>query len=294
MKAYTTEEYNSLLKKNGFPLVKQPDSAFADNNIFEAFPLLYRGCHVAEIETNVDLQNIQGRPEDKSYNGNILHFTQSFNKAYSYAKTNITRQQFPDKRVCIVAYDSKLLFECGTYGPDYGEGKSITFKESIEKYQQLRWYPKENIKNISDISHCISFVVYEGKCYKLIEDIPRIYVENNKFPNEENYILYNRKTEMQTLLQHKNGRLYRYESRLYFRIRDSVENAIFDSNHHKVLQIGSYFYESIGDFILYKTHEKGYQWEIDCPESMLVDVLHHECDGKYISLVNRTYPIKIR
>lgn len=73
-----------------------------------------------------------------------------------------------------------------------------------------------------------------------------------------------------------------------------MKDRVFDSNVHKILSIGNYFYESIGDFVVYRTQETGFHWEIDCPEFRLCDVLFHECEGKYISLVKPIYPVTIQ
>jgi hypothetical protein len=69
--------------------------------------ILFRGCHVSELSNKVSL-------EDKTYDGNIIHLTTTYERAFSYATGNSRREQFDDKRVCVVIYDTEILLENGT------------------------------------------------------------------------------------------------------------------------------------------------------------------------------------
>lgn len=265
MKAYTNEQFRSLLKVKGFPIVG------------DSTQVLYRGCHVAELGATVELANIQGRPEDKSFNGNILHLNTFCRIAYSYAQDNKRREQFSDKRVCVVAYDKNLLGKCGRY--------------ELKKENELRWHCNADVKYMSQIRHCILFILYEGKCYTSPEQIPNDVANKVTDSIAANYVLYNRQTNTKTLISLEKNRIKKYESQLCF---DPPKlPLVFDSKQHAFLQLGEYVYEPKGDFALYKTTEQGFSWEMDCNLFQLANLLLYLEENACHSLVELTYPVRM-
>lgn len=83
----------------------------------------------------------------------------------------------------------------------------------------------------------------------------------------------------------------RYETRPYF--RELREECIFDSRQKQILQIGDYFYKAVGDFSLYKTTEKGWQWELDAGDWGLRDIFQYTECGSLLSLVEPVYPFRM-
>lgn len=94
------------------PVEGQASSLFL---LEKLYPILFRGSHLAELNPTINLSEIQGRPEDDSYDGNIIHLTSSLHTALCYAKDNADRP-FPDKRTAVMIYDTAALNQYGTFG----------------------------------------------------------------------------------------------------------------------------------------------------------------------------------
>ncbi|CAN5658146.1 hypothetical protein BH23THE1_BH23THE1_34030 [soil metagenome] len=110
------------------------------HDLITIYPVLFRGCHVAELDLNLPLNKLQGRPEDTSYNGNIIHLTNSYEHACGYASANRNRD-FSDKRMCIAVYDTAQLAKYGTFEPDINDAKAeMSPIESLQYCKQLRWF----------------------------------------------------------------------------------------------------------------------------------------------------------
>lgn len=99
---YTPKQYIKLLTNLGYHIFDEIiPKDFLD---VPKSKLLFRGSHIAELSPSLSLSKIQGRPEDNSYSGNVLHMTNSYIKAYLYAIDNSSRI-FSDKRVGVMASD---------------------------------------------------------------------------------------------------------------------------------------------------------------------------------------------
>lgn len=149
---------------------------FENDNFFCKFPLLsnekigvipkilFRGCHVSELSNKVSLKDIQGRPEDTTYNGNIIHLTTTYERAFSYGTDNSRREQFDDKRVCVAVYDTEILLENGIFLPDIGEGCFTNIEDSINNFQQIRWSSIEENAQAKRLS-AILFIVFNNEVF---------------------------------------------------------------------------------------------------------------------------------
>ena len=134
-------EINALIESVNNPKLKYILKHIADydQRSSNVYPILFRGAHLAELDINLKLSEIQGRPEDTSYNGNVLHLAGDYPTAVRYAVTNSYRD-FPDKRVAIMVYDTSELAKYGTFGPDIVDGSaSMTPLESLQHCSQVRW-----------------------------------------------------------------------------------------------------------------------------------------------------------
>lgn len=143
-KLLTLEELHLLIGSISNTKVKELSDKIIKNypcdniNISESYPILFRGGHLSELNESVNLDQIQGRPEDNSYNGGIIHLTNSLLKALCYANSNKIRP-FTGK-TAVMLYDTSILSNFGSFEPDIVDGKdTITAIESINKCQQVRW-----------------------------------------------------------------------------------------------------------------------------------------------------------
>ncbi len=128
---------------------------------YEKYPILYRGSHLSELDPKLPLSKIQGRPNDKSYSGYILHLSNSFLLAKGYSLSNASLA-FKDSRTSVMLYDTKILYENGVFEtlfaeeiiPDPMNTKSFirtgiykyfyeTIDESLMVAKEVRWKNEE-------------------------------------------------------------------------------------------------------------------------------------------------------
>ena len=130
------DEVEQIRFHRGIPQVK----GVSNSEVAQKYPILFRGCHLAELSPDILLSQIQGRPEDTSYNGNVIHFTHDLPLAIRYCLTNASRP-FPDTTTIVTMYNANILAEYGTFGPDLVDSsESNTAIQSLQQCKQVRWY----------------------------------------------------------------------------------------------------------------------------------------------------------
>lgn len=151
-KLLTLEQQSELIESIQNIKLRDLSLRVTKYEVSKMYPVLFRGAHVAELDPKLNLRQIQGRPEDTSYNGNVLHLTSDFTRAIAYAVTN-ARRDLPDKKVAIMVYDTDILLKYGTnsnekdviksvgFGPGVIDGNVLmTALESLKHCSQVRWY----------------------------------------------------------------------------------------------------------------------------------------------------------
>ena len=270
MLAFTVDEFELFLGKKSFPKMSNLPVLSDDFSLEEQVPTLFRGCHLQEL--HLELSQIQGRPEDKSYSGGVLHLTSLCKRAFDYEVTNSKREQFQDKRTCVVAYDTKILLRNGEFEPDIVDSDAKTPLESLQKCSQIRWYERPKGSRIN----AIKFINYQGKVYfkeqidalidkydtkEVIE--PSYWVINNLVTKKDRYI----KADMS-----KSGNVYLQEldPPYGYRIQNTL---VFDSSKHQYLSFYGYTYKAIGEFTISKCEPFDGTELQGAPISMLSHVL---------------------
>ncbi len=268
----THAEYETLLSITGFPLL-------SDNN-----ELLFRGCHVAELTAN--LSDIQGRPEVKSYNGNILHMTPSYHRAYMYAKDNSRRNQFIDKRTCVVAYDQQRVSKFGRYIRDPLHDNT---EEPVTSQLQLRWHANPNILNMADIQSAIEFIVYNCRVYNDHRSIPTDDVIVSTPAEDGCYIICASSQDVpRTCVSLTNNRCRAYT----YQHEKELDLAV-DTYRHRYLMIGGYIYRVVNHFKIYRTDHVGHDWMKEAGVHNFDHVLNTGPNGSYRKLIEPVYPVCI-
>ncbi len=281
MKALTSSQYNNLLIGNGFTLLTNGSN----------LNLLFRGCHIAELNPDTSLSLIQGRPEDRSYDGNVLHLSSSYNTGYSYSTTNSSRNR-EDNRVCVVAYNKDLLCKYGKY--DMNE----------------RWECNDDVKYMSQIYSTIEFIIYGGRIYNINKGIVNIkdvlslsIISNSNYSNnilignkEEVYIVATCSSLILFYIKYSKGRFIRYEYTRTVYGKPFVDSDVFDSNIHKYINANGYMYKSMYNFRIYKTSNdvpSDVERTIDCGKNGLHYIFYLKDNDKCMYLLEPVYPIKI-
>ncbi|CAK7994895.1 Hypothetical protein POVR1_LOCUS413 [uncultured virus] len=301
MRALTEREFEELLGERKIP--KHPRILEVDGynglESVDEYPLLYRGCHLCELDADVKMSDIQGRKNDTSYNGNVLHLTSKFESAFGYAHCNSSSEQFADKRTCVVAYQPQKLSSYGSFEPDRVDSDTNSAIESLKKCGQVRWRCYSQIARLT----CIEFVIYRGKSYQK-EDLPMLItsVEVSQ-PAQHFQTRYLRLDNLETKEQHYLRISQRISGILYV---DELEDAwkqnwepskiIFDSTVHSYLSMGGYLYAPNHKVMI---HE--YDVELETVGALGKGspdhLFHHHfitfLETKPVFLFRAVYPIKI-
>lgn len=189
-----------------------------ENNIYNKYPILFRACHVKELNPKLNLSEIQGRSEINSYNGNVLHMTNSYFFAKRYENTNRDNTEINDKNVCIVTYDTNILFKYGNFESDKEDGYNTkTPIESLQKTKCVRWECFDNDAQEKRLS-AILFIEKDGIIYWNVDDIPNNNIlEIVNMPSKFYLIQYN---SLINILKFTNKHL------IYYNIRNIPTNNI--------------------------------------------------------------------
>lgn len=266
MIAYTKNEFNDLLIEKGIPILShliKSECNYGSPVPFDnevpldvQVPVLFRGCHLAELHRDVNLSNIQGRPEDTSYNGDILHLTSEPRIAFEYAEDNASRKQFEDKRVCIVAYNTRKLSMIGWLDADIVDSNNAKSQiESLKACMEIRWRCGFQTTQIERLD-AIEFILYQCKMYKkedLQELIDQPTNETVKTRQEDEALikhyevenpLTHRKHYLQ-VVQHSSGH---YVSE--YEMKTRATKVVFNPLMHRYLSIGGHTYMSDYDIVI--------------------------------------------
>ena len=205
MRVYPPNEFKDMLTERGFPILPSSEDQFPPN-------LLFRGCHIAELNPLLSLSEIQGRPCDTSYSGNILHLSNSFARAYSYSNCP-TEKKFSDDRRGVVAYSSLELMKFGTFTPDKVDTRALTAEESLKDCEQMRWECYDLDAQAKRLK-CIAFIIFDSKIFypNQLEELIT-YIPEPKIVKEYNcdfkigskyFVLNSTKLEVYSLINHYN------------------------------------------------------------------------------------------
>jgi hypothetical protein len=266
LKAYTQAEYNSLLQQENFPFLK-PEGIYNPLERFENnYPLLFRCCHIKELESNTEsLCNDSG-----------IHFTSNVINAYHTKRSIRYRDEFKDDpRVCVVVYSTKTLMSIGYINKNYMDDIA----------DQLIWFPRDKtIRNV-DVSKCILKIIHFGANLCNTES-------NNK---RKNYIIFNEKHDKYIYFSISGDRIIKQEGPYYLNYQRMLENSkiIFRSGIDKYLTIGNFTYEIIPGVTIYKVKERYDDESINCRFDMFMDITHYNNDLRWYKMALLVYPVKI-